>query len=442
MRRGRGTVQAGLALATSRSSPSMHMLAQCSSRSSGPVPETLIPPLAMEAPASPIKQVFDYQWDIPVAYKRISRRNPSPKFFRHMVQALPQAVEHIAVMTNGIGQLIHEFPWCRQCPPASCWDDIDLWLAERGMEWSTENRMPLLQLWQDVDSWPLNLRLALRESGKLHLPDLPPVDAEVEEWQYYPMPWAPPTLAEGMHKTVPRWGPGWQLHYHGSNVYGVSSCLALGTVLASEKQETAQPAAAEPTPHVTSPTRPSTQCRTTGPVSPEYKTFPSGRFQATPRTPSGKPTGGPIQNVVHGGLRLRLCSTRRTTAGIACGCAPKVAASSLSLTGPLPRRGSAPTSGRTAGPTSSDSALACSVRTRRSSTSRRARRDALRGVTRSKSRHPSHGHSNQSKASATARARCCRPHCLPRLLRPGVARPAQVAGKRDGATLRELSCTA
>ena len=120
----------------------------------------------------------------------------------------------------------------------------------------------------------------------------------------------------------------------------------LGPCWLARVSRRAQPAAAEPTPHVTSPTQPSTQCRTTGPVSPEYKTFPSGRFQATPRTPSGKPTGGPIQNVVHGGPRLRLCSTRRTTAWTACGCAPKVAASSLSLTGPLPRRGSATTSAR------------------------------------------------------------------------------------------------
>ena len=40
-----------------------------------------------------------------------------------------------------------------------------------------------------------------------------------------------------LHKTFPRWSSDWELGWHGSSFYGLSSALALGEVLASESDK-------------------------------------------------------------------------------------------------------------------------------------------------------------------------------------------------------------
>ena len=72
----------------------------------------------------------------------------------------------------------------------------------------------------------------------LELPELP-ADTPEAQWKFYPLNVAPPVpghLAEaaGLHKTVPRWSEGWELEWHGTSLYGISSCLAIGEVMPSE----------------------------------------------------------------------------------------------------------------------------------------------------------------------------------------------------------------
>ena len=83
-----------------------------------------------------------------------------------------------------------------------------------------------------------NLRLVWQMYPGLELPELP-ADTPEAQWKFYPLNVAPPVpghLAEaaGLHKTVPRWSEGWELEWHGTSLYGISSCLAIGEVMPSE----------------------------------------------------------------------------------------------------------------------------------------------------------------------------------------------------------------
>ena len=80
---------------------------------------------------------------------------------------------------------------------------------------------------------------AMEEDAFDVLERLPVTKMEDEEWPLFPLHTPPPAGpdipgADALHKSVPRWAPGWQLQWHGSSIYGIANAMAFGEVLPSE----------------------------------------------------------------------------------------------------------------------------------------------------------------------------------------------------------------
>lgn len=180
-------------------------------------------------------------WAVPPAYLR--RPTLQPRECRKMAGGLVNIVRSEQVTkSDGVGAWIQDthYSYKQAAPMAVAWRQVEQWLLNRDFKFSVENSCELAAM-THPSAWPVNLRLAKQLNPGLEFPggDLPSCRPGEEEWRFFPLQ-VPPPVSEGLaeklklHKSVPRWSSGWVLEWHGSSLYGVSSALSIGEVLASE----------------------------------------------------------------------------------------------------------------------------------------------------------------------------------------------------------------
>ena len=122
--------------------------------------------------------------------------------------------------------------------PEPAWEEVSQWLFIRRLGYTLLGRLPLQALWgADPDCWPQDLRIGKLLNPELRLPQKPPADSEEESWRYYPLHQTPPNLYDVGPQITPQWGPGWQLQYHGTSVYGASQAMCCGEVHPSRESK-------------------------------------------------------------------------------------------------------------------------------------------------------------------------------------------------------------
>ena len=185
--------------------------------------------------------VSEWEWEVPPAYWK-AKHNLAPRQIRKFAGGMTQIIRGEGVLKcAGVAGILEEVERAPATPIAVAWAEVDEWLLARGHQFSVEGQRPLCSLWTSQDALPPNLEVAVAMSPALLWPDGPPQDSPQEEkWRLYSLHTCPP-VGEAiagqfprLHKSCSRWGPGWQLHWHGSNIYGVASALAFGEVLPSE----------------------------------------------------------------------------------------------------------------------------------------------------------------------------------------------------------------
>ena len=188
--------------------------------------------------AAGVARLREYTWAIPPAH---SRANFTPREIRKFTGGLVKLIRsHDVLRTEGVPQWMAELEWLPATPTAPVWDDVNKWLIERGHRYSVEGVRPVAELLEDL---PPNLAVARELAPQLQFPEFP-ADKPGEEWRFYPTAVAPPVPESvaatiSAHKSVPRWSAGWQLEFHGTSLYGVSSALAVGEILPSESDNSA-----------------------------------------------------------------------------------------------------------------------------------------------------------------------------------------------------------
>ena len=182
-----------------------------------------------------------WQWARPPVYERL-RGRVRPKDLRHFAGGIVKVMRGEDVIRCGAEatSLLSTVEAVENTSVALAWQDVEEWLHARGHAYALEGARPLESLWlSGQDEWPPNLQVAAACNENLVLPEAPPQKRGDEEWRFYPTHYAPPVAAEDgscVHKSVPRWGKGWQLQWHGTSVYGAINSLAMGELLPSEPE--------------------------------------------------------------------------------------------------------------------------------------------------------------------------------------------------------------
>ena len=185
-----------------------------------------------------LEQLQREGWDVPHAYV-VARHSPWPYVLRKMVKRMAHKLrtEGMDRALFACGAIWGSHMHHRDPGPAEYgWRDVETWLAERNFSESLRQKSALCALWDDDRLWPIDLRIGKLLNPGLRLPERPPADSEEEMWRYYPLHHAPPNNHGVGHKSTPCWGPGWQLQYHGTDVYGASHAMCCGELFPSEKE--------------------------------------------------------------------------------------------------------------------------------------------------------------------------------------------------------------
>ena len=179
--------------------------------------------------------LLEETWEVPHICTN-TKKNMSPSAMRKMTAGITAKVKGDSTVLHPAGQIWHEYMHGRDTGDImAAWGEVDQWLLERGFEYSVMQGVALGEMWEcDRNLLPANIRIGALLNNKLQLPQRPPLDSTSEMWRFYPLHHAPPNPEGVGHKSVPRWGPGWQLQWHGTSVYGASQALCIGELFPSE----------------------------------------------------------------------------------------------------------------------------------------------------------------------------------------------------------------
>ena len=168
------------------------------------------------------------QWMAPEGF----RQGVSMRVIRKMAKGLPMKWKDAELYKQDVHDVYFKI-WDNKMSQSEHWKLTNQWLEARGFEWSVRRRIPLALLRAASPSaLPANLR---DTPEKVPVKEFPP---ESDDWWYYPLNWAPPTnkpeIRKYLPKSVPEWGPEYMLSWHGTSMYGLSSCLFSGFIAPSE----------------------------------------------------------------------------------------------------------------------------------------------------------------------------------------------------------------